>query len=137
MGHDGGDEDAGRGEQYRGGSGFDGTGSDLSSASSTRKPPRITEAQESFEAQQRVRIRKYALLMGFRIPALVIAVIVYSTWNNVWAALIIVAISIPLPWIAVLIANDAPPRRKDKLRRYERPAHDRQLEPRTHHTIEG
>ncbi|GAA4815692.1 DUF3099 domain-containing protein [Tomitella cavernea] len=137
MAYDGGYEDEGPGEQYRGESGFDGTGSDLSAASAARRPPRITEAQESFEAQQRVRIRKYAILMGFRIPALVIAVIVYSTWNIVWVSLVIVAISIPLPWIAVLIANDAPPRRKDKLRRYARPSHDRQLDAHTHRTIEG
>lgn len=117
--------------------GYDHTRPHLHSTHSSRRPPVITEAQESFEAQQKVRIRKYAILMGFRIPALVVAVIIYSTWNNVWAALVVVAISIPLPWIAVLIANDAPPRRKDKLRRYERERQDRELEARPHPTIEG
>ena len=34
-------------------------------------------------------------------------------------ALAIVAVSIPLPWIAVLIANDRPPRRAEEPRRYE------------------
>lgn len=117
--------------------GYDGTQSNLSSRGSERHPPVITEAQESFEAQQRVRIRKYTMLMAFRIPALVLAVIIYSEWDNVWAALVIVAVSIPLPWIAVLIANDAPPRRKDRLSRYAHSRHDHQLENQPHPTIDG
>lgn len=117
--------------------GYDGTHSDLSSHGSARRPPVITEAEESFQAQQRARIRKYSIMMGFRIPALIAAVIVYSTWNNVWVSLVIVAISVPLPWMAVLIANDAPPRRKDRLRRYQRDQHDRQLDAHSHRTIEG
>lgn len=122
--------------------GFDGSTADLSDPGAGKHPPRITEAEDSFEAQQRARIRKYTIMMAFRVPALVIAVIVYMTWNLTWVAMIIVAISIPLPWMAVLIANDAPPRRKDRLRRYERPEHDldaiaRQLEGHRPPTIEG
>lgn len=117
--------------------GYDGTESDLSSGKVNRHPPVITEAQESFEHQQRARIRKYSILMGFRIPCLVVAVIVYSEWNSVWAALAIVLVSIPLPWIAVLIANDGPPKRKDRLRRYQRGRYDRQIEGNAHPTIEG
>ena len=109
-------------------SGFDGSAADLSNPGAAKHPPRITEAEDSFEIQQKARIR---------IPALVLAVIVYMTWGTTWIALIIVAVSIPLPWMAVLIANDAPPRRKDRLRRYERPLHDRQLEGHRPPSIEG
>lgn len=116
--------------------GFDGTQSDLSSTRPGRHPPVITEAHESFQQQQRARIRKYSILMGFRIPALILAVVIYSEWNDVWAALVVVLISIPLPWMAVLIANDGPPKRKDHLRRYQRPRHENQLEHDTHPTID-
>jgi hypothetical protein len=34
-------------------------------------------------------------------------------------SLAIIAASIPLPWIAVLIANDRPPRRAEEARRFE------------------
>lgn len=118
-------------------SGFDGSSADLSNPGSHRHPPVITEAEDSFEVQQRKRIRKYTFMMAFRVPALVIAVIVYMNWGLTWLALIIVAASIPLPWMAVLIANDAPPRRKDKLRRFEKPLHERQLEGHRPPTIEG
>lgn len=118
-------------------SGFDGSAADLSNPGDGKHPPRITEAEDSFEIQQKARIRKYTIMMSFRVPALVLAVIVFMTWGTTWIALIIVAVSIPLPWMAVLIANDAPPRRKDKLRRYERPAEDRQLEGHRPPTIEG
>ena len=118
-------------------SGFDGSAADLSDPGAGRRPPRITEAEDSFEAQQKARIRKYTIMMSFRVPALVSAVIIYMTWGTTWLALIIVAVSIPLPWMAVLIANDAPPRRKERLRRYERPQFDRQLEGHQPPTIEG
>ncbi|MDL9936380.1 DUF3099 domain-containing protein [Gordonia sp. ABSL1-1] len=72
----------------------------------------MTDAPESFEAQHRARVRKYLTLMAFRVPALIIAGIVYSATGNGLLALAIVALSIPLPWVAVLIANDRPPRKR-------------------------
>lgn len=78
----------------------------------------ITDAQVSLEDQQRARVRKYLTLMAFRVPALVIAGIVYSATNNGLLALAIVAVSIPLPWIAVLIANDRPPRKRGEVPHY-------------------
>ena len=99
----------------------------------------ITGAEQSFEEQHRARKRRYTLLMAFRIPALVAAAAVYGVWGNGLVAVLIVAASIPLPWIAVLIANDRPPRRKDEPSRYAaRRAGDRPaLEAEHHHTIDG
>lgn len=107
-----------------------------------RRPVLITAAAPSYEDQHRARVRKYLILMGFRIPALILAALAYGAWHNGLISLLIVAVSIPLPWMAVLIANDRPPRsaneprRFDELRRRtplfptaERPA----LEPRRHH----
>ena len=42
----------------------------------------------------------------------------YGVWENGLVSLGIMVLSIPLPWIAVLIANDRPPRRAEEPRRY-------------------
>ncbi len=83
------------------------------------RPVLITAAAPSYEEQHRARVRKYLTLMAFRIPALVLAAVAYGTWHNGLISLLIVAASVPLPWMAVLIANDRPPRRPDEPRRYD------------------
>jgi Protein of unknown function (DUF3099) len=88
-------------------------------AGSARHPALITEAQSSVEEQHKKRVRKYMFIMSFRIPALVLAAISYSLWANPWIAMAIVGVSIPLPWVAVLIANDRPPRTNDEISRYD------------------
>lgn len=95
------------------------------------RPVLITDAETSFEDQHRARVRKYMMIMSIRIPALVFAALAYSVWANPWISLAIIGASIPLPWIAVLIANDRPPRSADEPRRYDHhgptlPATDRQ-----------
>ena len=79
----------------------------------------ITEAQTSLEEQHRARVRRYLTLMAFRIPALVIAGIVYATTQNGLIALGVIVLSIPIPWVAVLMANDRPPRPKDEVLHYK------------------
>lgn len=93
--------------------------SDSTDIGSARHPALITEAQSSVEEQHRARVRKYMFIMSFRIPALVLAAISYSMWANPWIAMAIVGASIPLPWMAVLIANDRPPRTADEVSRYD------------------
>ncbi|MGB3892655.1 DUF3099 domain-containing protein [Mycolicibacter sinensis] len=83
------------------------------------RPVLITAAAPSFEQQHRERVRKYLTLMAFRVPALVLAAIAYGIWHNGLISLLILVASIPLPWIAVLIANDRPPRSADEPRRYD------------------
>ncbi|GFG76335.1 hypothetical protein MBOT_37000 [Mycobacterium botniense] len=83
------------------------------------RPVLITAAAPAYEVQHRARVRKYLTLMAFRVPALVLAAIAYGAWHNGLVSLAIVAISIPLPWMAVLIANDRPPRRAEEPRRFE------------------
>ncbi|HEY9266367.1 MAG TPA: DUF3099 domain-containing protein, partial [Mycobacterium sp.] len=63
--------------------------------------------------------RKYLTLMSFRIPALILAAVAYGIWHNGLLSLAIIVLSIPLPWMAVLIANDRPPRRAEEPRRYD------------------
>ncbi len=83
------------------------------------RPVLITAAAPAYEEQHRARVRKYLTIMSFRIPALILAAIAYGIWHNGLLSLAIVAVSIPLPWIAVLIANDRPPRRAEEPRRFE------------------
>jgi len=56
-------------------------------------------------------VRKYLTLMFWRIPALILAAVAYGIWHNGLISLAIILVSVPLPWMAVLIANDRPPRR--------------------------
>lgn len=108
-----------------------------------RHPVLITEAAPSLEDQHRARVRRYTILMAFRIPALVAAAWVYSAFESPIAAIAIIGASVPLPWIAVLIANDRPPRRKSEPSRFphelrERRALERRsIESDEPHTIEG
>ena len=82
------------------------------------QPVLITAAAPAYEEQHRERVRKYLTIMAFRIPALILAAVAYSVWENGLISLAIIVASIPLPWIAVLIANDRPPRRAEEPRRY-------------------
>ena len=87
------------------------------------RPVLITTAAPSYEEEHRARVRKYLTLMAFRIPALILAAVAYGAWHNGLVSLLIVAVSVPLPWMAVLIANDRPPLRPDEPRRFDdRPA---------------
>lgn len=83
------------------------------------RPVLITGAAPAYEVQHRQRVRKYLTIMSFRIPALIFAAVAYGLWHNGLISLLIVAASIPLPWIAVLIANDRPPRRAEEPRRFD------------------
>ncbi len=83
------------------------------------RPVLITAAAPSYEVQHRARVRKYLTLMAFRIPALILAALAYGAWHNGLISLLIVAASVPLPWMAVLIANDRPPRSADEPRRFD------------------
>jgi Protein of unknown function (DUF3099) len=83
------------------------------------RPVLITAAAPAYEVQHRQRVRKYLTIMSFRVPALLLAALAYSVWHNGLISLAIIAASIPLPWIAVLIANDRPPRRAEEARRFD------------------
>lgn len=95
-------------------------------------PVLITGAAPSYDEEHAVRKRKYMMMMGMRFPCLILAGVFYHTW---WLALLFIVISIPLPWVAVLIANDRPPRKAEEVSRYQREA--RQIERREHRIIDG
>jgi hypothetical protein len=85
------------------------------------RPVLITRAAIPYEEEHRARVRKYLTLMFWRVPALILAAVAYGIWHNGLISLGILLLSVPLPWMAVLIANDRPPRRAEEPRRYEAP----------------
>lgn len=82
-------------------------------------PVLITEAAPSYEEEYAARKRKYLRIMALRLPCLILAGILHDTW---WLAVGLILLSVPLPWIAVLIANDRPPRKAEEVSRYQRSA---------------
>ena len=104
----------------------------MSSPERNDTPVLITEAAPSYEEQHAARRRKYAIMMSMRLPCLVLAGVFAHTW---WLALGFILLSIPLPWMAVLIANDRPPRKSQKVNRYE--VERRALERRNPTIIDG
>lgn len=84
----------------------------------TSRPVLITGARESYQDELAARKKRYFILMSVRIPALLLAAGALTLWNNPWVALAIVIGSIPVPWIAVIMANDRPPLPKGQARRY-------------------
>jgi hypothetical protein len=95
-------------------------------------PVLITDAARSYEDELAVRKRRYKIMMGLRIPCMVLAAVFYQI---PWLAVTLLVVSIPLPWMAVLIANDRLPKKSEKANRYQ--ADRRQIEQREHPVIDG
>lgn len=95
-------------------------------------PVLITGAAIPYDEEHAARKRRYLIMMLLRMPCLVLAGVFHHTW---WVALGFVIVSIPLPWIAVLVANDRPPRRNEKVNRYEQTP--TAIEDHHHPVIEG
>lgn len=99
--------------------------------SDERDPVLITDAPMSYEDQLAARKQRYKIMMAMRIPLMVLAAVFYGT---PWLAVSLLVISIPLPWMAVLIANDRLPNKVVDPNRY-RPGR-KSLEARAHPVIE-
>jgi len=98
------------------------------------EPVLITEAQPSLAAQHAARKKRYALTMAIRAVCLILAAVFYQI---VWLMLILAVLGTVLPWVAVVMANDGPPKKRIDPHRYEhRP--DRELEgPQPTRVIDG
>lgn len=95
-------------------------------------PVLITDAAMSYEDELATRKRRYAVMMGMRVPFMVLALVFYEI---PWLAVTLLLLSIPLPWMAVLIANDRLPRKAEGVNRYR--GDRRRLEAREHRVIDG
>lgn len=82
----------------------------------------------SYEQQLAYRKSRYKIMMGMRIPLMIAAAACYQ---YPWVAVGLLVLSIPLPWMAVLIANDRLPLKVVDPQRYraERKAIEAQPHP--------
>ncbi|WP_412539746.1 DUF3099 domain-containing protein [Longispora sp. K20-0274] len=83
-----------------------------------RRAVLITDAERSQDDQLRSRQIRYASMMGLRIVCLVVATeLVLNDAPLLWLWLpLCLAGMVLLPWMAVLIANDRPPKKEHTLR---------------------
>ncbi|MBA2553292.1 MAG: DUF3099 domain-containing protein [Geodermatophilaceae bacterium] len=88
------------------------------------RPVLITDAQQSRIDEHNSRRKRYTLTMGLRIVCLILAAIFYTV---VWLMAILVVLACVLPWMAVLIANDRPPKKSERVNRFGHPNPDRAL----------
>lgn len=97
------------------------------------EPVLITEAEPSVAEQHAARKKRYAITMGVRLVFIVLAAVFYQI---VWLMLLFAILGTVLPWIAVVMANDRPPKKRLHVNRYDaRP--DRVLETRPARIIDG
>ncbi|HEY0698464.1 MAG TPA: DUF3099 domain-containing protein [Micromonospora sp.] len=112
----------------------------------TRRPALITDASRSQSDQLHSRQVRYVVMMTIRAGCLIVgAVLVGAKAPLLWLWLPLCAVGMVLiPWLAVLLANDRPPKEQHRLstrfRREQRdPAPPRSLvaEERPHRTIDA
>ena len=100
----------------------------------TPEPVLITEAAPSQAEQHAARKKRYAITMGVRAVAITLAAVLYQ--YALWLAILLAVLGTVLPWIAVVMANDGPPKKRVHVNRYDaRP--DRVLETRPTRIIDG
>ena len=67
------------------------------------EPVLITDAERSFDEEQRRRKKVYAILMVIHLVGFTLAGLLAHVW---WLSLVLIALTGPLPWVAVVLAND-------------------------------
>ncbi|MCZ2814294.1 DUF3099 domain-containing protein [Modestobacter sp. VKM Ac-2979] len=97
-----------------------------SQSSSRNEPVLITEAEPSQVDQHAARKKRYAITMAIRGVSLVLAAMTYT--YSIWLMSVFAVLGTVLPWVAVVMANDRPPKKKIDMNRYRPPAPDRILE---------
>ncbi|MGY1829658.1 DUF3099 domain-containing protein [Geodermatophilus sp. SYSU D01180] len=100
------------------------------------EPVLITQAEPSLAEQHAARKKRYVLTMAVRAVALVLAA---ATYQILWLAIVFAVLGTVLPWIAVVMANDRPPKKKLDAHRFRAPQPDRILDDpaRRRRAIEG
>ena len=97
------------------------------------EPVLITEAEISVAEQHAARKKRYAITMGIRGVCIVLAAVFHQI---LWLMLLFAALGAVLPWIAVVLANDGPPKKRVRVNHFDaRP--DRVLESRPTRVIDG
>lgn len=82
----------------------------------------ITDARVGPGQDRNRRERQYATLMALRIPSLVAAVFTWYVFHSVLWTAVVVGVTLPLPWIAVVLANGRGPKKDARERNTYKPA---------------
>ena len=90
------------------------------------EPALITEAAPSQADQHAARKRRYSITMAIRCGSLIVAAL--TAQYSLWLMAVFAVLGTVLPWIAVVMANDRPPKKQLDMNRYRPPAPDRILE---------
>ncbi len=80
-------------------------------------PVLITEAAPSLLEQHDARKRRYIITMAVRAVCLILATVFYQT---LWVMAVFAILAIILPWVAVMAANDRPPKKALNAHRFRR-----------------
>lgn len=70
-----------------------------------RRPHLVTSARVSPAQSRQKRQRQYMWIQGVRIPFLTLSAVSYLWWHSIPLSVVLFLISVPLPWIAVVVAN--------------------------------
>ena len=84
-----------------------------------RRPSLITDAPRSPEEHLRSRQIRYVVMMLIRTLCLVaggVLISLQAPWLPLWLSLCAAGMVI-LPWLAVILANDGPPKEKHRMQR--------------------
>ncbi|RZT77015.1 DUF3099 family protein [Micromonospora violae] len=81
------------------------------------QPILITDASRSQDDQLNSRQRRYVLMMGIRVLCIIVgAILVGANAPMLWLWLPLCGLGMVLiPWLAVLLANDRPPKEQHRL----------------------
>jgi hypothetical protein len=97
------------------------------------EPVLITEAERSRAELHAARKKRYAITMAIRGVCVLLAAVFHQI---LWLMLLFAVLGAVLPWIAVVMANDGPPKKRAPVNHYDaRP--DRVLEKRPTRVIDG
>ncbi len=86
----------------------------------------ITDAAHSQDDQRHSREFRYLMLMSIRIVAFIVGAllaIAHAPWPWLWAPLCVAGMVV-VPWLAVVLANDRPPKNEHRIGRYRHPTHE-------------
>ncbi len=87
----------------------------------------ITDKKRTPMQNLRHRKHVYNILQASRIPTLALAGVSYMWWHNVFLAGVLFVVSVPMPWIAVVIANGHGEPRDPREKHVYKPAVAREL----------
>lgn len=91
------------------------------------QPALITTARQSGDEEFDRRRKRYAVMMGLRALFVILAALTYHV--SLWLALSFILAGAVLPWCAVILANDGPPKKRTHHTGFVAPNTERALPP--------